>query len=142
VLFIHPVMQAAGILLALLTFVTGVQRVRSQHLKQKVRFPWKLHVFLGRIALASLLVGAAVGFAMVRSSWGESFMTMGHGLTGIMIVPFLLFGLASGAALDRKKGQHPRLRVAHGVSNALLLLLLLNQARTGLEVYRLFLAGL
>lgn len=141
-LFIHPVMQAAGIFLVLFAFATGLQRVRSQHLKQKVRFPWKFHVLAGRIALASLLVGAAVGFAMVRHSWGESFMTMGHGLTGMVTVPFLLFGLVSGAVLDGKKGQHPRLRIAHGVSNAVLLLLLLNQARTGLEVYRLFLAGL
>jgi len=142
VLFIHPVMQAAGILLVLLAFVAGVQRVRSLHLKQKVRFPWKLHVLVGRIALTSLLAGAAVGFVVVRHSWGESFMTMGHGLTGMVIVPFLLFGLVSGAVLDRKKGQHPRLRIIHGLSNAVLLLLLLNQARTGLEVYRLFLAGL
>ena len=141
-LFIHPVMQATGILLVLLAFVAGVQRVRSLHLKQKVRFPWKLHVLVGRIALTSLLAGAAVGFVAVRYSWGQSFMTMGHGLTGMVIVPFLLFGLVSGAVLDRKKGQHPRLRILHGLSNAVLLLLLLNQARTGLEVYRLFVAGL
>jgi hypothetical protein len=60
----------------------------------------------------------------------------------MVIVPFLLFGLASGAVLDKEKGKHPRLRVLHGLSNAMLLLLLLNQARTGLEVYRLFLTGL
>jgi hypothetical protein len=135
-------MQAAGILLVIVAFLTGLQRVRSHHLKQKVRFPWKLHVLLGRIALASLLAGASVGFGMVRYSWGESFMTMGHGVTGMVILPFLLFGLASGNLLDRKKGQHPVLRVLHGLSNAVLLLLLINQARTGLEVYRLFLTGL
>jgi len=142
VLLIHPVMQAAGILLVLAAFATGLQRVRSHHLKQKVRFPWKLHVLVGRVAMVSLLTGAAVGFGMVRYSWGESFMTMGHGVTGMVILPFLLFGLASGNLLDRKKGQHPVLRVLHGLSNAVLLLLLINQARTGLEVYRLFLTGL
>ena len=141
-LLIHPAIQAAGILFVLAAFATGLQRVRSHHLKQKVRFPWKLHVLLGRIALASLLAGASVGFGMVRYSWGESFMTMGHGATGMVIVPFLLFGLASGYLLDRKKGQHPVLRILHGLSNTVLLLLLVNQARTGLEVYRLFVAGL
>jgi hypothetical protein len=135
-------MQAAGILLVIAAFLTGLQRVRSHHLKQKVRFPWKLHVLVGRIALTSLLAGAAVGFTMVRYSWGESFMTMGHGVTGMVIVPFLLFGLVSGNLLDRRKGQHPRLRVLHGANNTMLLFLLLNQARTGLEVYRLFVAGL
>jgi len=141
-LLIHPFVQATGILVCIAAFVTGLQRVRSHHLKQKVRFPWKLHVLLGKIALVTLLAGMTLGLGMVRYSWDANLMTMGHGTMGLVILPFLLVGLVSGVVLDAKGRQRPLLRIVHGLNNTVLLLLVLNQIRTGLEVYRLFVAGL
>jgi hypothetical protein len=142
VLLVHPLVQATGILVLVAAFFTGLQRVRSLHLKQKVRFPWKRHVLLGKIALVTLMTGMTVGLGMVRYFWGANLMTMGHGAMGLVIFSFLLFGLISGLILDRKGKQRPVLRVLHGLSNTALLLLVLNQVRTGLEVYRLFVLDL
>jgi hypothetical protein len=44
--------------------------------------------------------------------------------------------------LDGKVKERQVLRVLHGVSNTVLLLLLLNQARSGLRVYMTFVSGL
>ena len=74
-LLIHPTIQAIAILLASFAFLTGLQRFRAFHLKQKVIFPWKRHVLIGRIALALLLFGLILGFAMVRLHWGHNLMT-------------------------------------------------------------------
>jgi hypothetical protein len=88
------------------------------------------------------MTGMTVGLGMVRYFWGANLMTMGHGAMGLVIFSFLLFGLISGLILDRKGKQRPVLRVLHGLSNTALLLLVLNQVRTGLEVYRLFVLDL
>jgi hypothetical protein len=141
-LLIHPAIQATAILLVIYAFLTGLQRFRALHLKQKAVFPWKRHVLIGRVALTLLLTGLVVGFAMVRFHWGQNLMTMGHGKMALIILPFILFGLFSGQMLNRKGPKPPALRIFHGLNNTLVLILLLNQARLGIEVYRLFVAEL
>ena len=141
-LLIHPAMQLVGILLAIVTFLTGLQRFRSLHLHRRTKFPWRLHVLLGKISLMMLMAGMGLGLGMARYHWGQNLMTMGHGKTGLVILPFLLFGLVSGVTLDGKVKERQVLRVLHGVSNTILLLLLLNQARSGLRVYMTFVSGL
>jgi hypothetical protein len=141
-LLIHPAIQAAGIVLALISFITGFQRFRSLHLGQRVRFPWKWHVIAGKTTMVLLLIGLPLGLAMVRITWGSNLMTMGHGKTALVILPLLIFGFVSGQVLDAKKGRRRLLPAMHGINNALLLLMILNQARTGLEVYRTFVSGL
>jgi len=141
-LLIHPAMQLVGILLAIVTFLTGLQRFRSLHLHRRTKFPWRLHVLLGKTSLMMLMAGMGLGLGMARYHWGQNLMTMGHGKTGLVILPFLLFGLVSGVTLDGKVKERQVLRVLHGVSNTILLLLLLNQARSGLRVYMTFVSGL
>ena len=141
-LLIHPTIQAIAILLASFAFLTGLQRFRAFHLKQKVIFPWKRHVLIGRIALALLLFGLILGFAMVRLHWGHNLMTFGHGKMALVIIPFILYGILSGHALSRKGHHQAALRILHGLNNTLLLILLFIQARFGIEVYRLFVVGL
>jgi len=141
-LLIHPAMQSFAILLAFYTFLMGLQRFRGFHLKHKVKFPWKRHVLVGKIALSILLVGMVVGFSMVRYHWGRNFMTLGHGKMAMVILPFLLSGFISGYLLDRKVTYRNSLRIFHGLNNILLFALLLNQARLGIEVYQLYVAGL
>jgi hypothetical protein len=142
VLLIHPFIQATAILLAIYTFLTGLQRFRAFHLKQKVVFPWKRHVLIGRVTFALLLIGLVLGFAMVRFHWGHNLMTFGHGIMALVMVPFILFGILSGHVLARKGSHPPTLRILHGLNNTLLLVLLFNQAWLGIEVYRLFVIGL
>lgn len=141
-LLIHPMVQAAGILLVLAAALSGVQRFRSLHLHQQTSFPWRRHVLLGKAAFFTLLAGAGLGLGMVRYHWDQNLMTMGHGKTGLVILPLLVFGIVSGLLLDAKKAKGTVLKVHHGVNNTLVLLLVLNQLRTGLRVYRLFVSGL
>jgi hypothetical protein len=141
-LLIHPVVQMAGIILLLAAFVYGVQRFRSLHLNQKVPFLWKRHVLLGEAALGTLIVGTGIGLVMTRYHWGEFLMTLGHGKTGLVILPMLLFGLISGLILDKKKPRGKTLKVLHGLNNTLILILSLNQIRTGIKIYLMFTAGL
>lgn len=141
-LLLHPVIQTIAILLAFYTFLTGLKRFRAFHLKQKVIFPWKRHVLVGRVTLSLLLIGLILGFTMVRLHWGHNLMTFGHGKMALVIVPFILFGFLSGHFLSSKKPNLPALRILHGLNNLILLVLLFNQARLGIEVYKLFVVGL
>jgi len=141
-LLVHPVVQLAGIILALAAFGYGVQRFRSLHLNQKVPFPWKKHVLLGEAALATLIVGTGIGLAMTRYHWGQFLMTLGHGKIGLLILPLLVFGFVSGLILDRKKPRGKFLKVLHGLNNTLILILALNQLRTGIQIYLMFTKGL
>ena len=141
-LFIHPVIQASAILLAMYTFFMGLQRLRSMHLHQKAQFPWKKHVLVGKIALCTILIGTFLGLGMVRYHWDRNFMTMGHGKMGLVLLPFLLFGIVSGLVLDLKKKQRKVLPLLHGINNTLLLALAFNQARTGLKVFKMFVLSL
>ena len=141
-LLVHPVMQGFGILVALYAFATGMQRFRSVHLKQKVPFAWKRHVLAGRIAFGILAAGFVVGLVMVRVHWGQNLMTLGHGKMALVTLPLMIVGFLSGHMLNGKSGHKEVLRVIHGLNNMVVLLLLLNQARLGLEVYGLFVSGL
>ena len=138
----HPVLQVIGIVVALYAMAMGVQRFRSVHLKQKALFPWKRHVLAGRVAFIILIAGFALGLIMVRVHWGQNLMTLGHGKMALFTLPFMIFGFFSGQMLHGRTARKEVLRVIHGLNNLLVLLLLLNQARLGLEVYRLFVSGL
>lgn len=141
-LLIHPTLQAIAIGLALTALMLGVQRFRSLHLGHKVRFPRKVHVGMGRLAIAGLLVGAGLGMAMTRHAWGQSFMTMGHGVGGVVTLSVFAVGGATGWMLDRKPKKRVWLPAFHGLTNTLGVALALNQVRTGIEVYRTFVSGL
>jgi len=142
-LLIHPIVQGCGIVLLVYAFLMGLQRTRSLHLKQKSSFPRKRHVILGKLALVTLMAGMSIGLGMTRYHWDQNMMTMGHGKTGLfLLLPLMIFGMASGLALDGKRKQRKVLQVLHGINNTALLLLVINQIRTGLEVYRLFASGL
>jgi hypothetical protein len=120
----------------------GLKRIRSFHFKQQVAFPWKRHVLFGRITFSLLLTGMVVGLTMVRLFWDNNFMTLGHGKMAMVTLPFILFGFFSGELLNRKVSQQAVLRILHGGNNVVVLILLLNQARLGIEVYQLYVAGL
>jgi hypothetical protein len=142
-LLIHPIVQGCGIVLLVYAYLMGLQRARSLHLNRKTYFPWKRHVLFGKLALVTLMAGMSIGLAMTRFHWDQNMMTMGHGKTGIFLLfPLILFGLVSGLFLDGRGKSRKVLQVLHGINNTALLLLVINQIRTGLEVYRVFASGL
>ena len=139
---IHPTLQAIAIGLSLTALMLGVQRFRSLHFGHKVRFSRKIHMRVGKLAIAGLLVGAGLGMAMTRHAWGQSFMTLGHGVGGVITLSVFAVGGATGWVLDRKPKKRVWLPAFHGLTNALGVALALNQVRTGIEVYRTFASGL
>jgi hypothetical protein len=141
-LYVHPFIQLISIVCLVAAWVLGVARFRSLHLGHKVRFYRQAHVNLGRLATVGVFIGAGVGMLATRYTWGRSFMTMGHGRMGMVVLVCLLVGSSIGFYLDIKKKQHPLLAVLHGLINTIAMLLALNQIRTGFEVYKTFISGL
>jgi hypothetical protein len=138
ILIIHPIIQVCGIILVVVTFTSGLQRFRSLHLMQHVRFPRKRHIRVGKIALITLLAGAMIGLSMVRYHWGHNLMTMGHGKMGLILLTLLIPGLISGWILATGQKHSLLLKAFHGAINTLLLLLALNQVQTGFKVLQMF----
>jgi uncharacterized membrane protein YozB (DUF420 family) len=102
-LSIHPIIQLSAICLGLYVFYLGVQRFRSLHLKQKVKFNWKRHVLLGKIVMATWLAGILGGVSVVYMTWHGFLVTGIHGKVALVILPLILFGLFSGLHMNRKK---------------------------------------
>ncbi|BBD06797.1 DUF4079 family protein [Desulfovibrio ferrophilus] len=138
-LWIHPVLQLLCTLLALYVMVLGVQRFRASHLKQKVMFNWKRHVFYGKIVLIIWFVAFVWGAGAARILWGASDLTGIHYVIGLIMLPLLVTGYATGHVLDTVKKRRAVLPVVHGLNNMLLLGLALYQVWTGIEVVRVFL---
>lgn len=141
-MLLHPIIQGVSVALALGALLLGLQRVRSLHLHQQVRFRRNVHARLGTLAVGGLLIGAGIGLAMTRVAWGRSFMTMGHGVGGMITLSLFLVGGATGWVLYRKPKKRNWLPAVHGLANAAGVLSALHQVRTGIEVYRTFATGL
>jgi hypothetical protein len=141
-LYVHPVIQLLSISCLIGVWVLGIARFRSLHLGHKVQFRRQAHINLGRLATFGVLFGASVGMLATRYTWGRSFMTMGHGKMGMVVLAFLLTGSSIGFFLDVKKKKRTFLPILHALLNTIGMLLALNQIRTGLEVFKTFVAGL
>jgi hypothetical protein len=133
-LYIHPFIQTAGILLALYVFYLGVQRFRSGHLHQRVAFKWKRHVLLGKIVLCILFIGLLGGVIMVYIHWHFFLITGIHAIVGLILAPLIIIGFITGIYLDVKKGKHRLLALFHGMNNLIVLLLSLGQAVSGARI--------
>ena len=140
-LSIHPIIQLSATCLGLFVFYLGVQRFRSLHLKQKVKFNWKRHVLLGKIVMASWLAGILGGVSIVYMTWHGFLVTGIHGKVALVILPLILFGLFSGLYMNRKKQKRKFLPIAHGLINLTVLLLALYQMSTGWWVYNVYVLG-
>ena len=140
-LSIHPIIQLSATCLGLYVFYLGVQRFRSLHLKQKVKFNWKRHVLLGKIVMASWLAGILGGVSIAYMTWHGFLVTGIHGKVALVILPLILFGLFSGLYMNRKKQKRKFLPIAHGLINLTVLLLALYQMSTGWWVYNVYVLG-
>ena len=140
-LFIHPIIQCSTILLALVAFSLGVQRFRSLHLKQKVKFNWKRHVLLGQIAWVTMLTGMLGGAVMAKVTWHGFLVTGTHGKVALVMLPLILFGLFSGLYMDRRKKKRRLLPLIHGLNNMIVLALALYQISSGWWVVNVYILG-
>lgn len=141
-LFIHPIIQAAGILIALFVLYLGISRFRMLHLKQKVRFQWKSHVYLGIAVCCLWLLGICGGLYMVKTNWYGMLITGYHGKVGLTMAPFILFALISGLYMHSRKKKRTLLPLLHASLNLIMLLLALSQAYTGIYVLQTYVWGI
>jgi len=141
-LYIHPIFQAVGILIAFYVLGLGSTRFRMSHLKQKVRFKWKMHVYLGIATSCIWLVGICGGLYMVKTSWHTMLITGYHGNVGLIMIPFILFTLISGLYMHFKKKKRTLLPLLHASLNSVMLLLALSQAYTGSYVLQTYVLGI
>lgn len=140
-LSIHPIIQLSATCLGLYVFYLGVQRFRSLHLKQKVKFNWKRHVLLGKIVMATWLAGILGGVSIAYMTWHRFLVTGIHGKVALVILPLILFGLFSGLHMNRKKKKRTFLPFVHGLVNLTILVLALYQISTGWWVYNVYVLG-
>ena len=139
---IHPIFQSVGILIALYVMKLGISRFRMVHLKQKTRFNWKQHVRFGIIATTIWLIGLFGGLYIVKTSWGDLFITGLHAKIGLLMIPFILFAIGSGIYMDKKKKKRTILPLTHTIFNTVMLFLALSQIYTGVSVYLTYVLGL
>jgi len=136
ILSFHPFFQGLSILLAFYAAFLGLQRVRSLHFRQQgVLFRRKRHALVGAIALFMLLGGLGGGKIIAHFIWQGLVVIERHETMALILLPFLLIGIATGLFLYFSPGQRKVLPAVHGINNAILLILLLVQAYSGIHVY-------
>lgn len=138
-LWIHPLIQTICLILAFWVLFMGLQRFRAQHLGVKTAFPWKKHVFWGKVVHMVWLLGLGLGLFMAWYYWGSIDLTGGHFLVGVAMAPLIAIGLGTGLMLQKPKGRRPALAMVHGISNLLLVVMAVYQAISSVDVIQLFL---
>ncbi|AMK12616.1 hypothetical protein [Pseudodesulfovibrio indicus] len=138
-LWIHPLLQFAALLLAVHVLLMGINRFRFQHLKRKCAFNWKRHVLLGKWVAWMWLAGLVLGLYMAVHSWGALGLTGPHYQIGLWMTPFILVGLVTGFILQKPSGKRPAMALTHGAANAIAFVLALYQTWSGVEAVRLLL---
>lgn len=141
-LWFHPLLQLAAILLSFYVLRLGIARFKTQHLHQRQPFAWKQHVRLGEVVLIVWLLGLIGGFIMVRLTWHAFFITGMHARIAVLMLPLIVVGLVSGIYLDRHKKGRRLLPLVHGVNNLLLVILAVFQIIFGLGIVWIYVLGL
>lgn len=137
-LWLHPLIQDLCLILAFWVLFMGIKRFRVQHLGAKLLFPWKQHVFWGKVVHATWFFGMLLGLFMAWYAWGDINLTGLHFL-GVAMLPVMAVGFTTGLMLQKPKGKRPTLALVHGISNLLLVCMALFQAVTSIDVINLFL---
>lgn len=138
-LWIHPIIQLAALLLAAHVLAMGVNRFRFQHLKRKSPFNWKRHVLLGKWVAWMWLAGLMLGLYAAQHNWGALGLTGPHYPVGLWMMGFILAGLVTGFILQKPSGKRPALALTHGAANVVAFVLALYQTWSGVEAVRLLL---
>ncbi len=138
VLWVHPVTQSLAALIGLLAMWQGWKRVEML-LGRKVIFPWRAHVRLGTVGLLLWTFGG-VGVYVSHSLFGATHITGSHVILAWPIIGLSLLGLITGGIMNRDKRKRFWLPLIHGGGNTILMLLVLYECWTGIELYDAFMA--
>ena len=137
IMWIHPVLQTAAVLLSLYVLYLGFVRFRFAHLGHKgIIFQWKRHVTQGTAVMITWALAFVIGLGAAWYTWKSVFITDLHYQGALLMLPLIAFGLGSGLVMDRVKAKRRLLPLAHGIVNAVLVLLALLQLATGIFVLR------
>ncbi|MGM0611797.1 MAG: DUF4079 family protein [Thermodesulfobacteriota bacterium] len=140
-LVMHPLLQFIALIIALYVFKLGLSRFSSVHLRKKRPFDWKNHVRFGLVANIIWIVGFFGGLYAVYSGWNGIFLTGLHAKIALILVPFIVFAIVSGVCMDKRKKKRRVLPLVHAGLNTVMLLLVLVQVFTGIQVFRVFVWG-
>ncbi len=135
---LHPILQISGLVLAFCAFGLGAQRFRARHLGHRVAFQWKRHVLFGKLALGCWLAGLfwVMGLKFYH---GGPIHLVGHGFTGLAMLPAGLVLFALGLSMNRpgavRAGNQKSKALTHGALGCALLLWGLLQCIGGAGMY-------
>lgn len=137
ILSIHPVFQLTAILLGCYAGYLGIQRTRSLHFGQAVRFQRNRHVLVGAVSLLTMLGGLVGGYIMAsRFLQQHDHEVMGlHENMALILLPLMVIGIVSGFFLYLKPAKRTVLPAVHALNNFILLILTVAQIYTGLNIY-------
>ncbi len=116
---LHPVIQVLATCLGIYVLYLGWLRAQSRHFGRKTVFPWKRHVFLGRLAILLWLSGALFAFGITWGYYGKRALE-GHGLGGMVFAFLILMIYVSGFRLNKPQrragnSRNNRLPMLHGL---------------------------
>jgi hypothetical protein len=131
--YLHPAIMLLALLLGYYALILGWPRFSTRHLGRRAAFAWNRHVLVGQLALGGIILGALVGLAYTGLVWGGIGGTGRHFQVGAYaILPLAVFAYAAGLRMHLAKAKRTILPPAHAAAAALVLLLALYQAWTGL----------
>lgn len=136
IFWVHPLTQGLAVIIGLLAMWQGVIRVRML-CGQKVIFPWRDHVRWGTIGLL-LWTAGAYGFYVTHSYFGGTHITGIHATLAWPIMGLSILGLITGYIMNKYKRKRFWLPLIHGCGNTILMLLVLYECWTGLELHEAF----
>ncbi|THB66413.1 MAG: DUF4079 family protein [Desulfovibrio sp.] len=132
--YIHPVVEALTLLLALYVLLLGLNRFSANHLGRKGSFAWKRHVNLGMLALLLMLAGVGSGMLSTALLWGGFLVTGLHWQVGLAMVPFLVLSFLTGWTMHRNKKKRTGLPLVHGLLGVICVAMAVVQAITGMKM--------
>lgn len=139
-MWFHPLLQLCVTVIGFIALYWGWKRFQMKHLKKRVMFPWKKHVFWGTVALAIWILGLGLGLAFAQLGWGSMLITEIHYIVAFAMAPLCIIGYVTGYILDKYKKKRTVLPIVHAVNNIVLCVLASVQVYTGVMVIRLFMA--
>jgi hypothetical protein len=140
-LWIHPIVQTATLVLALYVFRLGLARFASRHLGRSTPFRWNRHVTLGKAVVLVWAAGAVGGIGVTWVFFGKVFPGSTHFQVGLLMLPVLLVTWSTGNLMNRHRNRYRALPVVHVANNVLLLGLAFSQLFTGLGMVWRFVIG-
>lgn len=135
-LYSHPIIQLFALSLGFLAMYQGYKRFAMKRGK-KIIFPWKQHVKFGSYALILWVIGG-LGFYVTHTIFGMTHITDLHAEVAWYVISLSVFGLGTGFIMNKYKKKRNWMPALHGIANILLLILVVYEAYSGMELLSAF----